>query len=64
MNDLEGLIAKEQPSPSSSPPESPDIMCQKCGKQAAEIFQVTGDFCLQCWQSETHPDIEVKAEES
>jgi hypothetical protein len=33
------------------------LLCQKCRKQAAEIFQVTGDFCLQCWQMATHPDV-------
>lgn len=55
MNDLEDLVAKE-----SAPPDSSDIMCQKCGKQVAEVFQVTGDFCLQCWQDETHPDIETR----
>jgi len=30
--------------------------CNWCFKKA-EIFQVTGDYCLQCWQEETHPDV-------
>lgn len=57
MNELEGLIAKEESSPQGE--ASCDILCQKCKKQFAEVFQVTGDFCLQCWQEETHPEIEA-----
>lgn len=30
------------------------IVCSQCGKKPAEIFQVTGDFCLDCWQIVTH----------
>jgi hypothetical protein len=31
--------------------------CEYCSKNKAEIFQVTGDYCLSCWQEETHPRI-------
>ena len=30
--------------------------CNSCGMRA-EIFQAEGDFCLQCWQKETHPRV-------
>ena len=30
------------------------IICGHCGKQPAEIFQVTGDYCIGCWQEVTH----------
>ncbi|WP_158385623.1 hypothetical protein [Candidatus Nitrososphaera evergladensis] len=31
--------------------------CEYCYQRKAEIFQVTGDYCLQCWQDETHPNV-------
>ncbi|MEP0825216.1 MAG: hypothetical protein HRF40_07005 [Nitrososphaera sp.] len=30
------------------------VICGHCGKQPAEIFQVTGDYCIGCWQEVTH----------
>lgn len=30
------------------------IMCCHCGRRPAEIFQVTGDYCVECWQEVTH----------
>ncbi len=30
------------------------VVCGHCRKQPAEIFQVTGDYCLECWQEVTH----------
>jgi hypothetical protein len=30
--------------------------CHYCFKRA-EIFQAEGDYCLQCWQKETHPNV-------
>ncbi|HEX7031955.1 MAG TPA: hypothetical protein VF172_03045 [Nitrososphaera sp.] len=30
------------------------IVCGHCGKRPAEIFQVTGDYCIECWQDITH----------
>ncbi|HEX7033501.1 MAG TPA: hypothetical protein VF172_10925 [Nitrososphaera sp.] len=30
------------------------MMCGHCGKQPAEIFQITGDYCIGCWQEVTH----------
>lgn len=38
------------------PADAERFACQRCGG-AAEIFQVTGSFCLQCWQEVTHPDV-------
>jgi len=29
-------------------------LCNRCNSMAAEIFQVTGDYCLECWQTITH----------
>lgn len=34
---------------------STDIICQHCKTKMAEIFQETGDFCLNCWQEKTCP---------
>ncbi|MDQ3836345.1 MAG: hypothetical protein M3270_05350 [Thermoproteota archaeon] len=34
-----------------------DQNCEYCSQTKAEIFQVTGDYCLQCWQDETHPNV-------
>jgi hypothetical protein len=31
-----------------------DIPCNECRKRPAEIFQVTGDYCIDCWQALTH----------
>ena len=31
--------------------------CNNCKSQEAEIFQVDGDFCLECWQTITHTNI-------
>lgn len=28
--------------------------CINCQKRPAEIFQVNGEFCLECWQTITH----------
>ncbi len=33
-----------------------DQNCYSCDKKA-EIFQAEGDYCLQCWQRETHPNV-------
>ena len=30
--------------------------CNSCNNKA-EIFQAEGDYCLQCWQRETHPNV-------
>jgi hypothetical protein len=29
-------------------------VCIQCKSRPAEIFQVTGDYCLECWQTITH----------
>lgn len=31
-----------------------EITCNQCSKRPAEIFQVTGDYCIECWQAMTH----------
>jgi cytochrome c5 len=33
------------------------VTCGVCGKRNAEIFQITGDYCLECWQESTSPRI-------
>ena len=35
------------------------ISCDVCYEEAF-IFQEEGNFCLQCWQARTEPDITVK----
>jgi len=32
------------------------ITCDLCGQEAV-IFQEVGNFCLQCWQERTEPQI-------
>ena len=32
------------------------ILCDACGHEAS-IFQEEGNFCLECWQDKTEPDI-------
>jgi hypothetical protein len=34
---------------------SPSIICQHCKATMAEIFQESGDYCLNCWQEKTCP---------
>jgi len=29
-------------------------VCFHCHEKIAEIFQVSGDYCLECWQTITH----------
>jgi hypothetical protein len=41
----------------SMPEEQDDLSCWSCYEKKAEIFQVTGNYCLHCWQQETHPDV-------
>jgi len=31
--------------------------CNNCKSKVAEIFQFNGDYCLECWQDYTHPNI-------
>jgi hypothetical protein len=30
------------------------MLCSHCHEKPAEIFQVIGDYCLDCWQIITH----------
>ena len=42
----------------SRPEDQDEFNCEFCSdKKNAEIFQVTGNYCLCCWQQETHPDV-------
>ena len=29
-------------------------VCNHCKSKPAEIFQVNGEYCLECWQTITH----------
>lgn len=31
--------------------------CCNCNDREAEIFQISGDYCLQCWQETTHTEV-------
>ncbi|MGI0026165.1 MAG: hypothetical protein ACREA4_13600 [Nitrososphaera sp.] len=33
-----------------------DLDCNSCDRRA-EIFQAEGEYCLQCWQEVTHPNV-------
>jgi hypothetical protein len=37
--------------------EQEALNCESCSRKKAEIFQVTGYYCLYCWQEETHPNV-------
>jgi hypothetical protein len=41
----------------SRPEDQDELSCESCSEKKAEIFQVTGDYCLRCWQQETHPNV-------
>ncbi len=32
-------------------------LCDSCDHRPADIFQVEGDNCLDCWQKLTHPNL-------
>jgi len=34
-----------------------DGICDKCLREAADIFQLTGEYCLMCWQVMTHSNV-------
>jgi hypothetical protein len=31
--------------------------CNSCDAEHADIFQIEGDYCLDCWQKRTCPNI-------
>ena len=33
------------------------FMCDICGDKHAYIFQVEGNYCLDCWQKQTSPKV-------
>jgi len=37
-----------------------EFHCDNCKSKLAAIFQVDGDFCTECWQAITHPNIELQ----
>jgi protein-arginine kinase activator protein McsA len=37
------------------------IICQKCWKVEAEIFQETGNFCSTCWMDYTYPEVDISS---
>jgi hypothetical protein len=34
--------------------------CNRCKDRLSEIFQVNGDYCLECWQELTCPEVKSK----
>ncbi len=32
-------------------------MCDVCNEKSADIFQVEGEYCLECWQKRTYPNL-------
>ena len=32
-------------------------VCNFCNDKSADVFQVEGEYCLDCWQKKTCPDI-------
>ena len=37
------------------------IICQKCSRMEAEIFQETGNFCAACWTDYTYPEVDISS---
>ena len=35
-------------------------LCDYCEYKAADIFHADGDYCLECWQKHTYPDIQSR----
>ncbi len=33
------------------------VICELCKDADAEIFQVDGNYCLDCWQEKTHTSV-------
>jgi hypothetical protein len=40
-----------------------EFYCSNCKSKLAAIFQTDGDFCTECWQAITHPNIECSSGE-
>ena len=32
-------------------------VCNFCNDKSAYIFQVEGEYCLECWQKKTYPNL-------
>ncbi len=32
-------------------------ICNVCNDKSADIFQVEGEYCLDCWQRRTYPNL-------
>lgn len=41
----------------SRPEDQDELSCESCSEKKDEIFLVIGNYCLCCWQQETHPDV-------
>jgi protein-arginine kinase activator protein McsA len=53
-------IAEKQPATKNQPQmiEFYEFYCSNCKTNLAAIFQADGDFCAECWQIITHPNVE------
>ncbi len=34
--------------------DAESLRCIQCQSKPAEIFQINGEYCLECWQEITH----------
>ncbi len=34
--------------------EGDALACDRCKLKPAEIFQINGEYCVECWQTITH----------
>jgi len=57
LNTSWGMLAFLDEVSVSRPEDLNELSCEWCSEKKAEIFQVTGNYCLHCWQQETHPDV-------
>lgn len=37
--------------------ETESYRCIQCQEKPAEIFQINGEYCLECWQEITHTNL-------
>jgi hypothetical protein len=54
LDDLEHI--KKVPNPD----DLYEPLCDYCEYKAADIFHAEGDYCLECWQKHTHPDMQSR----
>ncbi len=53
------IVSKKKPALQNNP-EMFEFYSTNCKSKLAAIFQIDGEFCTECGQIDTHPDIEAR----